>query len=53
MVVTQYIPSRCTSHGRICNVIIDNGSYKNVVAQDMVTKLNLKTKKKLKPYKFS
>ena len=35
--------TRCTSQGKVCNVIIDSGSCTNVVAEEMVTKLNLKT----------
>ena len=35
--------TRCTSHGKVCNVIIDSGSCTNMVAEEMVTKLNLTT----------
>ena len=31
--------TRCTSHGKVCNVIIDGGSCENVVAATMVEKL--------------
>ena len=41
---------RCTSHGKVCLVIIDSGSCTNTVLEDMVTKLGLKTETHLKPY---
>ena len=41
-----------TSHGKVCNVIIDSGSCTNVVAKEMVTKLNLTIKPLLQPYKI-
>jgi hypothetical protein len=44
--------TRCTSHGKLCNVIIDGGSCENVVAATMVEKLKLKTEDHLKPYKL-
>ena len=44
--------TRCTSQGKVCNVIIDSGSCTNVVAEDMVTKLNLKTEPHPQPYKI-
>ena len=31
--------TRCTSHGKVCKVIIDGGSCENVVAATMVEKL--------------
>ena len=33
--------TRCTSHGVVCNVIIDGGSCENVVAAIMVEKLKI------------
>lgn len=33
--------TRCTSHGRVCNVTIDGGSCTNVVSEEVVTKLSL------------
>ncbi|KAH9667837.1 Endonuclease [Citrus sinensis] len=45
--------TRCTCHGKICNVIIDSGSFENVVATKMVKKLKLKTEQHLQPYKLS
>lgn len=35
--------TRCTSHGKFCDVIIDGGSCENVVAATIVEKLKLKT----------
>ena len=43
----------CTSHGKVCNVIIDGGSYENVIATTMVEKLNLKMVDHPRPYKLS
>ncbi|GJW99531.1 putative reverse transcriptase domain, zinc finger, CCHC-type, aspartic peptidase domain protein [Tanacetum coccineum] len=43
----------CTSHGKVCDVIIDSGSCKNVVSETMVKKLSLKTEKHPHPYKLS
>ena len=40
---TNIFQTRCTSHGKVCDIIIDGGSYENVVAEDMVKKLKLKT----------
>ena len=33
--------TRCTSHGKLCNVIIDGGSCENVVVATMVEKLKI------------
>jgi len=33
--------SQCTVQGKFCSLIIDSGSYTNVVSQSMVEKLNL------------
>ncbi|XP_060177885.1 uncharacterized protein LOC132607824 [Lycium barbarum] len=41
--------TRCTSHGKVCSVIIDGGSCTNAVSEEMVTKLGLKTEKHPKP----
>ncbi|GKA24457.1 RNA-directed DNA polymerase [Tanacetum coccineum] len=45
--------ARCTSHGKVCNFIIDDGSCENVVSKTMLKKLSLKTKKHPRPYKLS
>ena len=34
----------------MCSVIVDSGSCTNIVLEEMVTKLGLKTKRHLKPY---
>jgi hypothetical protein len=43
--------TRCTSHVKVCDVIID--SCENVISKTMVQKLPLKTEKHQKPYKLS
>ncbi|KAL6582286.1 hypothetical protein OROMI_006300 [Orobanche minor] len=45
--------TKCTSHGRLCNLIIDGGSCENLVSQEMVTKLNLKVQPHPKPYRIT
>jgi hypothetical protein len=45
--------TRCTSHGKVCDVIIDSGSCENIISEIMVQKLLLKTEKHQKPYKLS
>ena len=42
--------TRCTSHGKVCSVIVDSGSRTNIAFEEMVTKLGLKTEKHPKPY---
>ena len=44
--------TRCTSNGKICDLIIDSGSCENVVAQEMVDKLNLKTERRPTSYNW-
>ena len=44
--------TKCTSHGKVCNVIIDNASCTNVAAEEIVTNLNLKTEHHPQPYKI-
>lgn len=44
--------TRCTSHGKVCDVIIDSGSCENVVSNYMVEKLKLPTKEHPHPYKL-
>ena len=43
--------TRCTSHGKVCNIIIDGGSCENVVGATMVEKLKLKTEDHPESYK--
>lgn len=38
---TNIFHTRCTSRGKVCNVIIDGGSCDNLVSKVMVEKLNL------------
>jgi Reverse transcriptase (RNA-dependent DNA polymerase)/RNase H-like domain found in reverse transcriptase len=45
--------TRCSSHGKVCDIIIDSGSCENVVSEIMVQKVPLKTEKHPKPYKLS
>jgi hypothetical protein len=44
--------ARCTFHGKVCNIIINEGSCKNVVAITMVEKQKLKTEDHPEPYKL-
>ncbi|XP_017984225.1 PREDICTED: uncharacterized protein LOC108663577 [Theobroma cacao] len=44
--------TRCTSQGKVCNVIIDSGSCENVIANYMVEKLKLPTEVHPHPYKL-
>lgn len=44
--------TRCTSLGKVCNVIIDSGSYAYVIANYMVENLKLQTKVHPYPYKL-
>ena len=37
----------CIIEKKVCKVIIDGGSYENIISQEAVTKLNLTTKKHL------
>ena len=47
---TNIFRTRCTSGGKICQVIIDGGSCENMVAREMVEKLNLQCEKHHHPY---
>lgn len=44
--------TKCTVNRKVCDVIIDSGSSENIVSKAMVTKLGLKAKKYLSPYKI-
>ncbi|GKV45251.1 hypothetical protein SLEP1_g52360 [Rubroshorea leprosula] len=44
--------TRCTSWGKVCNVIIDSGSCENVVSSYMVEKLGLPVEDLSHPYKL-
>ena len=43
----------CNISGRICNLVIDGGSYENVVSEKVVDKLGLKTVDHPHPYKLT
>ncbi|KAL6187779.1 hypothetical protein ACLB2K_039174 [Fragaria x ananassa] len=45
--------TKCTASGKVCHVIIDGGSCENIMSQEMVDKLNLKTERKPESYKLS
>ncbi|CAM8960386.1 unnamed protein product [Rhodiola kirilowii] len=45
--------TKCTSGGKVCNVIVDGGSCENVVSNTMVEKLGLSTEDHPQPYKLS
>lgn len=42
--------TRCTMGGKICHVIIDNGSWENTISEDAVHKLGLQKHKHPHPY---
>ncbi len=44
--------TRCTSYGKVCNVTIDSGSCTNVVSEEMVMKLAMKTEPHPRRYKI-
>ncbi|GJV49791.1 reverse transcriptase domain-containing protein [Tanacetum coccineum] len=44
---------KCTSKGKICDMIIDGGSCENVVSTYMVEKLGMKTEDHPKPYQLT
>ncbi|XP_026420700.1 uncharacterized protein LOC113316766 [Papaver somniferum] len=45
--------SKCTIGGKVCNFIIDSGSSENVIAEEVVTKLQLSTELHPNPYKLA
>ena len=47
---TNIFQTRCTSGGKVCQVIIDEGSCENMVSKEMVDKLNLLCEKHPHPY---
>lgn len=34
--------TRCTANDKVCDIIVNSGSYENVVAEDLVKKLKLR-----------
>nr|GFA76478.1 hypothetical protein [Tanacetum cinerariifolium] len=45
--------TKCTSKGKVCDMIIDRGSCENVVSTYMVEKLGMKTKDHPEPYQLT
>jgi len=48
--MTWNLYSRCSVKGKVCNLIIDNGSCKNFVSKALVDHLKLETKPHHHPY---
>ncbi|GJR74757.1 putative nucleotidyltransferase, ribonuclease H [Tanacetum coccineum] len=44
--------STCTILGKVCTFVVDLGSYDNLIAEEAVQKLGLKTENHPKPYKL-
>ncbi|KAE8668214.1 putative Quercetin 3-O-methyltransferase 1 [Hibiscus syriacus] len=49
---TNIFHTTCTVADKVCKMIIDSGSCENVVSDEVVQKLQLKTDRHPKPYKF-
>ena len=47
---TTKIQTKCTLGGKLCKIIVDSGSYENMVSQEMVCKLKLHYDKHPHPY---
>lgn len=50
---TNIFHTKCTSGGKFCSMIIDEGSCENVISTTMVEKLGLKTEDHPQLYKLS
>ncbi|KAE8681373.1 putative CCCH-type zinc finger family protein [Hibiscus syriacus] len=50
---TNIFHTTCTVADKVCKMIIDSGSCENVVSEEVVQKLQLKTDRHPKPYKLS
>jgi hypothetical protein len=50
---TNIFHTTCTVANKVCKMIIDSGSCENVVSDEAVQKLQLKTERHPKPYKLS
>ncbi|KAE8655337.1 putative Serine-threonine protein kinase, plant-type [Hibiscus syriacus] len=50
---TNIFHTICTVADKVCKMIIDSGSCENVVSEEVVQKLQLKTDRHPKPYKLS
>ena len=44
--------TRCTINGKLCSLIVDEGSCTNVASSRLVSKLNLDTKPHPRPYRL-
>ncbi|KAI3709992.1 hypothetical protein L2E82_39765 [Cichorium intybus] len=45
--------STCTILGKVCRLVIDSGSCENIVSEEAVQKLNIRTERHPKPYKLA
>lgn len=52
LVAINIFHTRCTSKGKVYNVIIDGGNFDNVMSPKMVEKLGIKAYKHPCPYKL-
>ena len=50
---TNIFRTRCTSGGKVCQVIVDSGSFENMVSKEMVDKLKLCCETNPHPYRIS
>ena len=50
---TSIFQTRIFCQGRLCTMIIDGGSSLNIVSQELVEKLNLKTERYPNPFKVA
>ena len=48
----KIVRAHCIISKRVCDLIIDIGSMENIALKSLVTKLGLKTKRHLSPYKI-
>ena len=50
---TNIFQTKCTSGGKVCQVIVDSGSCENVVSKEMVDKLKLRCETHPHPYRIA
>jgi hypothetical protein len=50
---TNIFRTRCTSVGKVCQVIVDSGSCENMVSKEMVDKLKLHRETHPHPYRIA
>lgn len=53
MVVKQHFSHKLLAKGKICSIIIDGGSYDNMVATTMAEKLGLNVENHPEPYQLT